>query len=100
MDIDQFPQQSPPLHAVNTSSVTPSFAQKVLQSDLFPNLIGSLVTNDLEDEITLENCEGNFIPIAAEDKSRLYSPWQTSLTVKLVGRKLGYVVLKKKLQEL
>ncbi|KAF3625423.1 hypothetical protein FXO37_30864 [Capsicum annuum] len=91
MDIDQFSQQSSPLHAVNTSSVTLSFAQKVLQSDLFPNLIGSPVTKGLEDEITPENCEGNFIPISIEDKSRLYSPWQTSLIAKLMGRKLGYL---------
>ncbi|KAF3682671.1 hypothetical protein FXO37_02221 [Capsicum annuum] len=100
MDIDQIPQQSPPLQAENTTSITPSFAQKVLESDLFPNLIGSPETTDLEDQITPVNCEGNFIPISAEDKPRLYSPWQTSLIVKLVGRKLSYLVLKKKLQEL
>ncbi|KAM3290191.1 hypothetical protein P3S67_018480 [Capsicum chacoense] len=100
MDIDQFSQQSSPLHAVNTSSVTPSFAQKVLQSDLFPNLIGSPGTKGLEDEITPKNCEGKFIPILAEDKSRLYSPWKTSLIAKLVGQKLGCLVLKKKLQEI
>ncbi|KAM3281318.1 hypothetical protein P3S67_028339 [Capsicum chacoense] len=113
MDIDQPPRPVVSPDSVNTKPPSPvarfpvnylsnqTFAQKLLQNDMFPNLVDtSAVDAELLDETIPEKLEENFIPITAADKTRLYSPWQSSLIVKLLGRKLGYSVLKRKLQDM
>ncbi|KAM3284696.1 hypothetical protein P3S67_023495 [Capsicum chacoense] len=113
MDIDQPQQKVVSPDSVHTKCSSPiarspvnylsnqTFAQKLLQNDMFPNMVDALVVDaELLDETIPENSEKNFILITAADLIRLYSPWQSSLIVKLMGLKLGYPILKQKLQDL
>lgn len=42
----------------------------------------------------------NFIPLSLTDKLRLYSPWQHLIIIKLVGKRMGYLYLQNRLQNL
>ncbi|PHU24299.1 hypothetical protein BC332_09406 [Capsicum chinense] len=52
---------------------------------------------DMEDETSSENDDHNFIPLTSEDKNRIYKPWQFSLIIKIIGRKMSHQILKQKL---
>lgn len=41
-----------------------------------------------------------FLPIDLEEKRRLYKPWEKSLILKVFGRRVGYLFLLMKLQQL
>lgn len=86
MDLDSPPHQDP---------VTPSYVQKLKNNSILPLVSSSSrhSVSDLTDEITPAVSNTNFIPISAADKSRLYNPWQQSVIIKVMGRKIGHQIL-------
>lgn len=52
---------------------------------------------DMKDEIVQEYDDSTFIPLSAEDKSRIHKPWKNSLIIKLIGKKMTHQILKQKL---
>ncbi|KAF3664896.1 hypothetical protein FXO38_09877 [Capsicum annuum] len=54
-------------------------------------------TFDMGDEIVQEHDGSNFIPLTADDKDRIYKPWQNSLIIKLIRRRMTHQLLKQKL---
>nr|XP_009786058.1 PREDICTED: uncharacterized protein LOC104234221 [Nicotiana sylvestris] len=57
-----------------------------------------LLTTDETENHFLEEEEDIFIPITSEDKERLYRNWETTLIVKVFGRRVRYQFLQRKLQ--
>lgn len=55
---------------------------------------------DFSDETTNDYQPDTFIPLTSTDKTRLYSPWKSSVIVKVFGRKVGHQTLRTKLRSL
>lgn len=87
-----------------TVTIQASFLEKlVANTQLSPNLSNPnllLTKVDLTDETNPSIDSDNFIPLTAKDKSRLYSPWQFSVIVKVVGLKVGHQILRQKIYNL
>lgn len=47
-----------------------------------------------------ENDDDNFFPLTKTDKSRLYSPWQFFVIVKVFGKTIGHQILRNKITSL
>ncbi|XP_070022077.1 uncharacterized protein [Nicotiana sylvestris] len=78
-----------------------SFLQTLTSNSNLPTYISNTqsVNNivDLTYETSNENDSDDFIPLTAEDKAHLYTPWQNSIIVKVFGRTVGHHLLKAKL---
>ncbi|XP_075078982.1 uncharacterized protein LOC142164657 [Nicotiana tabacum] len=87
---------------INTISQPKTFLQTLLlDKHLSPNpenLSNTTPAAILTDELLLQaDNDDNFIPITANDKSRLYEPWKHSVIIKLFGRKIAHHILRNKL---
>ncbi|XP_031106253.1 uncharacterized protein LOC116010899 [Ipomoea triloba] len=59
---------------------------------------------EVSDEETMEEVESDpncpVIPVSREEKERLRRPWRRTLIVKVLGRKVGYLFLRQRLQQM
>lgn len=74
-----------------------SYLRKLMGSPQQPKVNTTIIHIDMEDEIVQEHDNSSFISLSAEDKTRIYKPWQYSLIIKLIGKKMSHQILKQKL---
>lgn len=74
-----------------------SFKAVLLNKD--SNLNGDYL-HPANDSTLIECRNAKAIPLTAEEKLRIYQPWQHSVIIKLYGKKLAHNYLKNKLMDL
>lgn len=76
-----------------------TFKASIIEPDI--NYVTKGLENiNFQDEQENPQNHSNFIPLTASEKHRLYSPWKTSIIIKLIGKKMGYMYLQNRLQNI